>query len=130
VHLEGREGLEAARGLARALQRLHDMLVPMVGELGFAALIKRAMWLAARTADAAGFPAEIGLAEKDLVKLVEAAGTARTVRWAQQIVEQALTLLYSFLGEPLTRRLIERAFPPTARHAAPKSKALKEGYEE
>jgi hypothetical protein len=128
---EGRRHAEVARSLAKVFERLHDILAPMVGELGYAAVMKRAVWLAARTADAAGFPAETGLAERDLIPMVEGAGAARAVRWAEQIVEQAISLLHSFLGAPLTMRLIERAFPPHSQQATPRaSKLIKEGQDE
>jgi hypothetical protein len=128
VSLNGHGESDTAATLAKLFKRLHDVVAPMVGELGFGAVIKRAVWLAARTANAAGFPAETGLDQSDLVPLIERAGPQRTLRWAEEIVDQTLALLHSFLGEKLTLRLAERAFPLAFRRAAAEAfKGNKEG---
>jgi hypothetical protein len=128
VSIDGHAEPDTAATLAKLFKRLHDTVAPMVGELGFAAVIKRAVWLAARTASAAGFPAETSLDQSNLAPLVGRAGAERTRRWAEEIVDQTLALLHSFLGEKLTLRLAERAFPLAFRHAAAEaSKGTKEG---
>src|SRR4051812_1006884 len=111
AELHAHKGDEPAQCLSRVFRRLHDMVTPVVGDLGFAAVLKRAVWLSARSADAEGFPAETGLSEADLGALVEKAGATRTTRWVEEIVHEVLMLLNSFLGEKLTLRLVERAFP-------------------
>jgi hypothetical protein len=107
--------LEMPQRLGKFFSRLRDIWTPMVGELGFAAVLKRAVWLAARSAEAQGFPADAALTEADFRALVEKAGADRTVRWAEEIVQQALSLLMSFLGERLTLRILERTYPGSAK---------------
>jgi hypothetical protein len=118
---------ERSQAFAKVFERLRDVLAPMVGELGFSAVVKRAVWLTARNGHGKGFPAETGFAIDELKVLLEREGLAHTARWAVNIVEQSISLLNSFLGESLTLKMVERAFPEAFKRAGDGSKHTTEG---
>ena len=108
---------EPAEALARLFEKLRDALEPMVGNQGFAAVASRAVWLTARNGEGKGFPPETALTSRDLAALIEREGIARMGKWAIAVVEHALNLLNSFIGERLTLKVVERAFPQPVKMA-------------
>jgi hypothetical protein len=117
VELRQRGEADEAQAFAEVFAKLRRALVPVVGELGYAAVLNRAVWLAAQNAATQGFPPETTLTVKDLALLLEREGLVCTTRWAAAVIGESLSLLNNFIGEKLTLRIVARAFPERGEEA-------------
>jgi hypothetical protein len=117
VELRQHGEAEEAQAFAEVFAKLRQALVPVVGELGYGAVLKRAVWLAARNTAPQGFPEETTLTVKDLALLLEREGLVCTTRWAAAVIGESLSLLNNFIGEKLTLRIVARAFPERGEEA-------------
>jgi hypothetical protein len=109
--LRARGGADAADALAAVFHELRRSVSPMIGELGYTAVLKRAIWLASRNGGGGRFPAEAVPDAALLREMVENGGTAHAREWSEAVLARLFSLLRSFIGEPLTLRLVARAFP-------------------
>lgn len=107
-------GLDAT---ARVCERLRRSLSMLAGTTGFAALLSRALAMARREAPA--LAAVSVSADGTLEQAIESGDTATPRRPGSEegvaLIAQFLKLLETFIGEPLTRRLVLDAWPDHAR---------------
>jgi hypothetical protein len=104
---------EVARALEGVFQRLEEVMSTMVGEVGFRALMVRALHLTRRCAQAeTGLPAELVACfpEQGWVPAVKHAGAPDAEALAKLLLAIVLDLLASFIGDDLTLRLVRRAW--------------------
>ena len=92
------------QGIRNALTRLDDHCSQLVGKVGFEALFSRALhltqpdWPAARTLE-------------NLSETVQQEGAEKTRAGAALLFANTIGLLCSFIGDDLTFRVLERAWP-------------------
>lgn len=111
----GESGQRDLRAAVRVCGKLRDLLSPLTGKRGFRALGVRALALAA---DEVAWLRKVELKEgvefvlpgdaEDELKPEEAA------RGGVTLVTHLLELLATFIGEALTRRLVQQVWPSTA----------------
>lgn len=130
---EAVEGQEAAEGqealtlsAVRVLAKLRVLLSARIGQEGFRTLLSRALALAAARhphlgavrVEAAGGLA--GLAE------AQGADPQATTDGAEALVTHLLDLLVTFIGEDLTTRLLETAWPGLAEEKLAEDKSVED----
>jgi hypothetical protein len=103
----------AAPEVVRVCEKLRVSLTPFVGADGFTALLRRALALA--RADVPSLQSARITADGRLEGIEEASGaTGSDVEAAITITAHLLSLLVTFVGQSLTRRLMRKAFPDTS----------------
>jgi hypothetical protein len=103
-----------AQGIQDVFRRLYTLLAAVVGELGFDALMTRALHLSrARNAELAACDATLapGAVCEGLAAMVERVGEDVARRWAVALLGEILALHCDFIGEDLTLRLLRRVWP-------------------
>ena len=109
-----------AAAASRAYDDLAQVLAPVVGDVGVAAMTDRALHLAART-----YPwlpsSEPGAPDTRFTKVIEALqqhdDPAVAAAAGAAVFEAFLGLLATFIGEPLAARLVQQAWPEAAASA-------------
>ena len=114
-----REPAALAAAIERACAQLRDRLVPLIGRIGFTALFRRALRLAQDE-----LPVLVGLTVDEGPESCIAGGRQFAAAHVADpaLVETALAtilahflaLLSTFIGEPLTLRVIGESWPPRA----------------
>src|SRR5689334_1260371 len=112
--LAGHAAGAAATGAGRAYDALAQVLAPVIGDVGVAAMTDRALHLVAR--EYPWLPAsEPGSPDTSFTKVVEALkrqdDPAVATEAAAAVLEAILGLLATFIGEPLAARLVKQAWP-------------------
>jgi hypothetical protein len=108
--------------------KLRQPLASLTGEAGFRSLLSRALALArddVRWLRAVHVKADGSLECPDLAQL----GKAEIARGEAALVAQLLALLVTFIGEPLTLRLVENVWPEALRDNLVSSKEKNEKTE-
>ena len=114
-----REAAALSLATERISARLHKRLVPLIGRIGFAALLRRALYLAqtespelaALTVNEGGGPSiegmrELAAAHTDDPELIESAFAT--------LLAHFIALLDTFIGVPLARRVLGEGWPTLA----------------
>jgi hypothetical protein len=126
--LTDRAGLDAgARQLADAVQRAYEDLarvsVPLIGQVGFDAMTGRALYLVQRTHpwlvpihEATEWHGPFG----HVVSCLEQQEPAVATEAAAAILATLTELLVKFIGEPLTARMLQEAWPDAFADTAPR----------
>jgi hypothetical protein len=98
----------------QAVARLYGQLEPLIGPMGYLALLMRALHLAqARAPWLEGVEAQVGqvVALGGLRERASAQGLPAMREGGTALLEHLLVLLCTFLGEDLTMRRLRRAWP-------------------
>lgn len=108
----GAEASAVAVTAGRAYDDLAGVLIPLIGQVGFDAVTMRALYLAQREYP----PTEPGNTEltghsAQVIFWLEQQDEARAVDAAATILATLGGLLAAFIGEPLTMRLVRKAWP-------------------
>lgn len=110
----GDDGPAIAAVARRAYDDLAVVLVPLVSQAGFDALVARAFQLAQREYPAGAAPAGDTQDTDPFVQIgrwLELQETRNTIDAAGAIFEALAALLTTLIGEPLTTRYLRKAWP-------------------
>jgi hypothetical protein len=115
----GADAIAAAAG--RAYDDLVQVLTPVIGDVGVAAITDRALHLATR--HYAWLPSSApGAADTSFTKVIDALkrydDPAVAAEAAAAVLAAILALLATFIGEPLAARLVRQAWPDAPSSAA------------
>jgi hypothetical protein len=100
--------------IERILGRLVEVMAPLIGVAGFAALVKRAIHLTYRSYPClTRIELQVGtsIVVVGLQVAVEREGTATAAACATRLLATLISLLESFIGEDLASRTVARAWP-------------------
>jgi hypothetical protein len=105
---------DVANAIETTFKQLEKVVSSMVGEIGFRALMVRALHLTrAASPKHRQLPSEhaVSFPSEGWKGSVEQTGASAAIESAAGLFENVLSLLGSFIGEDLTFRLIRRAWP-------------------
>jgi hypothetical protein len=111
--ITGHSAAELAGGIETAFGRLHAVVSALIGPLGFAAVMTRALYLARQEHESLRsmeVRADGTLSVKGLPAVLDPEAAGRIKAAAATLLATMITLLGVFIGTDLTHRLVLRAW--------------------
>jgi hypothetical protein len=102
-----------ASAASRAYDDLAHVLVPVIGDVGVAAMTGRAVHLTAREYAwlSSGAPGPAGTTFTQVIDALKGQDTPLATEAAAAVLAAIIGLLVTFIGEPLATRLVQQAWP-------------------
>ncbi len=108
-----RTPIDVAQGVDGAFRRLYDVMTPLIGAIGFRAVMARAVHLAGTGCAWLALEGGEGpvVSTARLASEIERNGPEPAAACAASILGNTISLLCSFIGDDLTFRLLGRVWP-------------------